>query len=352
MRLLRPSPRALALVAAGALAAPLAARGAPPPLRRPSAPAKLARAVKAPAPAFVPFRVTVESPGASLGAPNAGRLVGGARLDDSSALRVYPARAARDRRWALPELAGMLGRAADAVAARHPGSVLGLGDLSQRGGGDISLHHSHESGRDADVGFYAVAEAGRGFVGADFVAFRADGRAADGRGLAFDDARNWELVEAWLSDPRARVTHVFVAEHLRARLLAQARRVGAPPALRARAAFALLQPRHAEPHDDHFHVRIACPPRAQGGCVEWPVARRARHRAARGPHPAKPAPAHATRRPPPAARPSRETAPPALRATPARDARWPAEEDAREVVEQTDESGELKIVGSSGDGFE
>ncbi|HEU4410687.1 MAG TPA: penicillin-insensitive murein endopeptidase [Polyangiaceae bacterium] len=332
MRLLRLSPRALALVAAGALGAPLVALGAPPAGRS-------AAAVRPPKPA-------PEPPSSSLGAPNQGRLVGGARLDDAPALRVYAARAGRDRRWALPELVGLLERSAERVARRHPGSVLGVGDLSQRGGGDISLHHSHESGRDADVGFYALGGAGRPFLGDDFVAFGPDGRSRDGRGLRFDEARNWELVEAWLTDPRARVTNVFIAEHLRARLLAHARRAGAPGGLVARAAAALVQPRHALPHDDHFHVRIACPPRAQPGCLEWPVARRPSRVAARGgkrgrPHAARaPAPA---RPPPPRAAP-RPRPPPALHAAPAPDEFRPDEADVREVIDLFDEGGELKIV--------
>ncbi|MCU0681366.1 MAG: penicillin-insensitive murein endopeptidase [Polyangiaceae bacterium] len=321
-------------------------------------------------------RVAPEPPSASLGAPNDGRLVGGARLDDSPSLRVYPARAGRDRRWALPELVGMLERSAARVALASPGSMLSVGDLSQRGGGDISLHHSHESGRDADVGFYAMTAAGRGFVGADFISFGPDGRSIDGRAIVFDDARNWSLVESWLSDPRAKVTHLFVADHLRARLLAHARRAGAPAALRARAAFAMQQPRHALSHDDHFHVRIACPPRTQPGCVEWPVARRPRHvaRARRG-HPAtavhppgrRPAapalagahgppgspgslgspgsPGSPGSRSTPARRPPADLrTPPTLHAAPAHEDWGAAEADVREEIELTDEGGELKIV--------
>lgn len=345
MRLPRSSPRALALIVAGALGASPAAALGPPPDRRPAV-------------ALRPPKVAPEPPSSSLGAPNQGRLVGGSRLEDAKALRVYAARAARDRRWALPELVGMLSRSAERVSERHPGSVLGVGDLSQRGGGDISLHHSHESGRDADVGFYVLGGSGRPVFGEDFVAFGADGRSTDGRGLRFDDSRNWELVESWFADPRARVTNVFIAEHLRARLLAYARHVGAPGPLVARVAAALTQPRNALPHDDHFHVRIACPSRPQSGCVEWPVARRYKRIIARG---GKRTRAHSTRSAT-AARPvtpARPTAPPSTR-TPPR-APWPrpapalhmasapdefgaAEADVREVVEQTDEGGELKIV--------
>jgi penicillin-insensitive murein endopeptidase len=75
-----------------------------------------------------------------------------------------------------------------------------------------------------------------------------------------------------VGDPDARVTHVFVASPLRARLLAYAERAGAPSWLRIHAAELMQQPHGALPHDDHFHVRIGCPP-WMGGCVENPAPR-------------------------------------------------------------------------------
>ena len=93
----------------------------------------------------------------SVGSPNAGRLEGGVHLDLSKPyFRVLPASAAGDGRWGLPQLVHMLDRAARAVHKKFPGSVLDVGDLSKKGGGDVLRHHSHESGRDADVGFYVV----------------------------------------------------------------------------------------------------------------------------------------------------------------------------------------------------
>ncbi len=68
------------------------------------------------------------------------------------------------------------------------------------------------------------------------------------------------------------MTHIFVAAPLRARLLSFAERTGAPPNVRVRAAELMQQPRGALPHDDHFHVRIGCPPHMTG-CVENPIAR-------------------------------------------------------------------------------
>src|SRR5690348_3755680 len=53
--------------------------------------------------------------------------------------------------WQLVQL---LERAAFGVARRSPGAQLSVGELSASGGGDLPGHASHESGRDADIGFY------------------------------------------------------------------------------------------------------------------------------------------------------------------------------------------------------
>jgi hypothetical protein len=49
---------------------------------------------------------------------------------------------------------------------------------------------------------------------------------------------------------------IFLAEHIRALLLAEAERVGAPRAVRERFDALTCQPGH--PHDDHFHFRFFC----------------------------------------------------------------------------------------------
>jgi penicillin-insensitive murein endopeptidase len=210
--------------------------------------------------------------GRSVGSPTAGHLVGGMHLDETSYIRIEPADAEGDVRWGLEPLVTMLDRAARDVRRQFPGAVTSVGHLSRQGGGDIDRHRSHESGRDADVGFFARSAEGRQLLAAHFVAFRADGTAPTWPGAYFDDAKNWALLAALLRDPDAQVTHVFVAAPLRARLLAYAERLGAPASLRVHAAEVMQQPHGALPHDDHFHVRIACPTQ-MAGCVENPAPR-------------------------------------------------------------------------------
>jgi penicillin-insensitive murein endopeptidase len=246
------------------------------------------------APSLSPARTPAQALalGKSIGSPNEGRLEHGAELRPSASLRTVPSHAGTSRRFGLPALVGMLERSADVVARKYPGSVLSMGDLSQRGGGDVTGHHSHESGRDADVGFYLSDKKGV-YQPGRFYTVAQDGRVDGLPGVRFDDARNWALVASWLDDPVARVGHIFVAKHLRARLLAAAVKAGASVSLRNRAALALMQPTHALPHDNHFHVRIACPENQRGSCVEYAArVREEKHRTAK----AKPVIAKARKR--------------------------------------------------------
>jgi penicillin-insensitive murein endopeptidase len=210
--------------------------------------------------------------GRSLGSPTEGRLVGGTHLDETAYVRVMPADAPGDVRWGLEPLVEMIDRAARAVRRQFPGAVTLVGHLSREGGGELDQHRSHESGRDADVGFFVRSGSGRQLLPSHFVPFRADGSAPTWPGAHFDDAQNWALVAALVTDRSAHVTHLFVASPLRARLLQYAERNGVDSTVRMHAAEVMQQPHGALPHDDHFHVRIACPVH-MSGCVENPSPR-------------------------------------------------------------------------------
>jgi len=240
--------------------------------------------------------------GRSVGSPTAGHLVGAAHLGDAPYLRVVPTYQAGDVRWGLGALVGMIDRAARRVRHQYPDAVLSIGHLSRQGGGNLDRHASHESGRDADLAFYAKNGQGQLVFADHFVPFRGDGTAATWPGAVFDDAKNWALVAALLDDPATHVSHIFVAAPLRARLLAYADHVGAPAALKMRAAITMVQPHGSLPHDDHFHVRISCPA-GMTGCIENPAV----SRVARRPHTAH---APAPRTPPPAAHATAAAPPP------------------------------------------
>lgn len=209
----------------------------------------------------------------SVGSPTDGKLLNGVHLDGAPYLRIYPVYKATDVCWGTDTLVGLVDRAAKSVRKQFPDAVLSVGQLSKNGGGEVDRHASHESGRDADVGFYAKSSLGKPLLADHMVAFIGDGTAPSWPGAHFDDARNWALVSAILADPHARVTHLFVATPIRERLLAYATKIGASPAIRSKAAEILAQPHGSLPHDDHFHVRIACPSGQDGKCIELPIAK-------------------------------------------------------------------------------
>jgi penicillin-insensitive murein endopeptidase len=214
--------------------------------------------------------------GQSVGSPTDGHLLGGVRLDDAPYLRILPVYAGNDARWGLGTLVSLIDRSAKAVRKQFPDAVLSVGHLSRRGGGDIDRHASHESGRDADLSFYIRSQTNHPLYSDHMVSFRGDGTAPSWPGAYFDDARNWTLVSNIVQEAHARVTYIFVAAPLRARLLAYAAHIGAAPAIRNRAAELMVQPRGSLPHDDHFHVRIGCPS-GMTACIELPVRAKPAH---------------------------------------------------------------------------
>ncbi len=215
----------------------------------------------------------------SVGRADRGVLRGGRALPLAGPGYVVPATwAMRNTNYGTDELVGAIERAAAKVTAELPGAVLGVGDLSRRGGGDMSFHRSHEAGRDADLIFYSVDDAGAPLPPADamprYRGWRLRGHepyeshGPIGR-RRFDVARNWALVAALLSDETIDVEYLFVSERLRDALIEHAVASGAPDDLVWKARRALKQPRGFPPHDDHLHLRIRCSETDRRfGCVD------------------------------------------------------------------------------------
>jgi len=208
----------------------------------------------------------------SVGTAQNGWVEGAVAVAESAHLRLQPATRQRGFFYGTAELTDLLQRSAAAVAQTHTGAVLRLGNLSRAGGGDIAPSVSHNSGRDADVLFYAFDRMGGGTEPVGFTHYDADGvadaPARDAGRYEFDTARNWTLVRQWLSDPQVLVQWIFVSVPLRNRLLDHALRVGEPESLRRRAQRVLVQPRDSSPHADHFHLRIAGPVGDRPHCID------------------------------------------------------------------------------------
>jgi penicillin-insensitive murein DD-endopeptidase len=211
----------------------------------------------------------------SLGYPWDGYLLRGVKLRSSARLRYVNEYTARQHLYGTWQLVQLLERAAYGVAQRSPGARLGVGELSRIGGGELPGHASHESGRDADLGFFVRDAVGRPHEIFTYINFDAAGRGtAPHQGLRFDVARNWELVSRLVSDEDARVQYLFVAPHLRALLLEEGRRNRASAAAVARAARVMVPPSERHPHGNHFHLRIYCGAPERPQCLDqgpyWP----------------------------------------------------------------------------------
>ena len=211
----------------------------------------------------------------SLRYPWDGQLLKGARVRESDYVRYVGEYAKAGHFYGTWELAQLVERAARRVAFRLPGAKLSIGELSRAGGGHIDGHRSHTSGRDVDIGFYMTLADGSPHATYAFANVDWRGRGvAPNQYLRFDDARNWELVAKLLADGDARVQYIFVAAHIKSRLLAEAKRRRAPRSVLDRAKATLVQPAHGHPHRNHFHVRIYCAPADRGVCRDrapfWP----------------------------------------------------------------------------------
>ncbi len=207
----------------------------------------------------------------SLGSTTRGRIFGGKRLAYSGPGYRQPARwRARERRYGTGELVNLIRNVAARLHRVDRGSVLAVADMSRRGGGYVSSHRSHASGRDADLVFFQTDLQGRPVLAEQMVSFNKTGASRAGLELRFDDRRNWNLIRALLVAPEAQVQYVFVDENIKTRLLAHAVARGEDPQLVARASDVLRFAGRRAPHDDHFHVRIYCSSRDRVlGCKDF-----------------------------------------------------------------------------------
>lgn len=219
------------------------------------------------------------SPSTSIGTPQDGTLAGGVRLpvEREQALRPLANTERRDLLWGTAELVRLVvdvGRAVaeEAKADGRAAVALRVGNLSQQGGGDIIYSRSHNSGRDADLCFFAKDREGRPVDLERMARYDDTGVAVWPSNVAgaayFDVERNWRMVRHLLVHPVVVVQWIFVSAPLRNMLLDHALRLGEPEVLRERARRVLVQPTDSRPHDDHFHVRIACPPDDRPSCRE------------------------------------------------------------------------------------
>lgn len=195
------------------------------------------------------FTQVPESVSESVGSPSNGHLLHAERL------REHPAFVLRDpaRAWGTLETVSAI---RDGFVALHKAEPdlprVRVHDISLRAGGHMDDHRSHQSGRDVDISYFQSR------CGPDGCPFR---RLA---AKDLDVARQWSLLKYWLE--RDHLEAVFIDYSLQAALYQQARRQGASRQELMRwfqyprgrhNPYGVI--RHFPKHEDHMHVRFACP---------------------------------------------------------------------------------------------
>jgi penicillin-insensitive murein endopeptidase len=191
----------------------------------------------------------------SIGTPDAGLLLNPVPFPEGSLWTVRDPRES----WATDETIGYLATAIESVEARYPGSPrLVIGDLSNPIGGRLNRHRSHQTGRDADIGFYYR----RGEVDTFFTARKKD----------LDLPRTWALVRALVTETD--VDRIFVDRSISSALYAHALEEGEDrgwldEVFGRSADKGVVQ--HVRRHKDHFHVRFYSPRAQEHGRIVYPV---------------------------------------------------------------------------------
>lgn|GEM_PF-684649 len=213
-----------------------------------------------------------DEPSLSVGHPWNGRVEGARSICPHEGRMLHAYSCARGLGWGTEPLVELLLQVAARLQAEHPDVKLVVGNMSRRTGGEIPFSVSHQSGRDADLGFVLFDRKGHQVLPLPLVHIRGGGR-LDGRDEGqygrFDPERNWAIVRALVTD--ARVQWVFVSDPLKEAMLDWARAHDEDPTTLIRAEFVLKQPSTSTPHDDHFHVRLYCTDLSRlAGCLERP----------------------------------------------------------------------------------
>ena len=143
---------------------------------------------------------------ASLGRPNRGSLFGAVQMPAGEGWRVVNPR----ETWGTQETIDYLSHSIKRVGEMFPGTPdIHIGDISKESGGHLRPHHSHQAGRDVDLGFYYL-----------------DGSAwyskANIKNL--DVARTWALLKVTVTETD--VQAVFLDHSLQRVLRAHATKIG------------------------------------------------------------------------------------------------------------------------------
>jgi len=181
---------------------------------------------------------------ASLGGTSSGALFNGVQMPKGTQYKVVNP----SQTWGTQETVNNLVKIIRKVNKQFPKTLpLRIGDISEKQGAHIPPHHSHQSGRDVDLGFY-YTKINRWYT-----------RAHDGN---LDVARTWALVRAAATETDVEV--IFLDRAVQKMLRKHAERIGEASKWLDKifgGPTTTLRPliRHAKGHRTHLHVRFYNP---------------------------------------------------------------------------------------------
>jgi LysM repeat protein len=197
--------------------------------------------------------------GQSIGLPYKGRLKKAIKLRQGKGYYIRRPH----RSFGASHTVGYLKSSLAQVRRRFPDSHdLAIGDLSARGGGKITMHASHQNGRDVDIGFYFKSKP-KGYPESFVVANRKN----------VDFEASWALLTQFtdLASKPDGVDRIFMSYSSQKMFYKLARKHGVAkrklkkmfqyPEGRSSQSGII---RHVPGHDEHIHVRFKCPPKDKG----------------------------------------------------------------------------------------
>ena len=190
----------------------------------------------------------------AVGRPNQGRLVNGEQMKNvpGAFIRRPP------NAWGTNETVRALKLAVAEVKRKHPKAHdLVIGDLSRESGGFLPPHKSHQSGLDADIGFYFKGQPKEG-----------PKVALDATRSSLDYDATWALITALAgqNEDTSHVEYMFIGYRVQEKLYKWAEQQGVSA---SKLAWLFQYPRgsramrgvirHEPGHDNHIHIRFKCP---------------------------------------------------------------------------------------------
>lgn len=186
----------------------------------------------------------------SIGFPSGGSLTNAVPMIEGKGRRLL---AIPWKTWGTAETVAVLDRVLDAWAARGDVQPILVGNLSNRTGGRLEPHSTHQSGRDVDLGYPQKLAKGAELGWQEITASNLD--AAETWVLLRMLVETGAVEEIYIDRSIQKLLHEHavandsVPEESLPKWMEYPRPTGTP---------ALIQ--HVPGHTDHLHVRIACPP--------------------------------------------------------------------------------------------